>query len=48
MNGKGGYKNREERARANSKLKSQLLLKAIYSAHKILDFLELKREKREF
>lgn len=29
---------------SNSKLKSQLLLKAIYSIHKILDFLELKKE----
>lgn len=45
MKGRTGCKNREEWAQANSKLKSQLVLKAIYSAHNILDFLELKRER---
>lgn len=30
---------------SNSKLKSQLLLKALYSTHKILDFLELKKKR---
>lgn len=32
---------------SNSKLKSQLLLKALYSTHKILDFLELKKKEGE-
>lgn len=32
---------------SNSKLKSQLLLKALYSTHKILDFLEFKKKEGE-